>query len=58
MPGVVGLSVEEARGRLGEAGLDLGSQSEGVSDVAATGEVISRTHLRVIRHSEAQTWTW
>ena len=43
VPGVVGLSVEEARGRLGEAGLDLGSQSEGVSDVAATGEVISQT---------------
>ena len=31
------------QGRLGEAGLDLGSQSEGVSDVAATGEVISQT---------------
>jgi serine/threonine-protein kinase len=43
VPGVVGLTVEEARERLGEADLDLGSQSESVSDEAAAGEVIRQT---------------
>ena len=42
VPGVVGLSVEEARRRLGEAGLDLGSQTKSVSDAAANGEVIDQ----------------
>jgi serine/threonine protein kinase len=43
VPGVEGLSVEEARGRLDDAGLDLGSQTKAISEEFAAGEVISQT---------------
>jgi len=43
VPGVVGLSVEEARGRLDDAGLELGSQTEAISGEVAAGAVIKQT---------------
>ena len=39
VPGVVSLPLEEARGRLGAAGLELGSQTEAASDEIAAGAV-------------------
>jgi serine/threonine-protein kinase len=39
VPGVVSLPLEEARGRLGDAGLELGSQTEAASDEIAAGAV-------------------
>ena len=39
VPGVVSLQLEEARGRLGDAGLELGSQTEAASDEIAAGAV-------------------
>ena len=40
VPGLAGLPLEEARGRLGDAGLELGSQTEAASDEVADGAVI------------------
>ena len=40
VPGLAGLPLEEARGRLGDAGLELGSQTEAASDEIADGAVI------------------
>ena len=39
VPGVVSLPLGEARGRLGDAGLELGSQTEAASDEIAAGAV-------------------
>src|SRR5215212_6206770 len=43
VPSVVGLSLEEARGRLDDAGLELGSQTEAISGEVAAGAVIKQT---------------
>jgi serine/threonine-protein kinase len=42
VPEVVGLSLEEAQGRLGDAGLELGSQTEANSGSIAAGAVIKQ----------------
>jgi hypothetical protein len=42
VPRVVGLSLEEARGRLGDAGLELGSRKEAVSNEVAAGAVVEQ----------------
>jgi tRNA A-37 threonylcarbamoyl transferase component Bud32 len=42
VPRVVGLSLEEARGRLGDAGLELGSRKEAASNEVADGAVIEQ----------------
>jgi len=42
VPDVVGLSLQEARGRLDGAGLELGSQTEAVSSGTAAGAVVEQ----------------
>jgi serine/threonine-protein kinase len=42
VPDLAGLSLEEARGRLGDAGLELGRQTGAASSTTASGDVISQ----------------